>query len=312
MNIYIATVLNESERTYLQSQLLDHKLVYHYDLDKEDRLDRFLQCEVCYGNVRPSWLKQSDHLKWVQLISVGFGFYQKLAAEARFTMTHMVDFFTIPVAESVVAGILALYRGMDRFAIEKQDKEWNGVDKRDDLRRLYNKDILILGGGHIGQRCKKLLEAFDAHVSIYGRTLNNADLIGFDKLDQQLPLSDIIINTLPGTAETIGLLDIKRLNLFKSDALFINVGRGSVVDEVELATLLKDRKIGGAFLDVFQKEPLPVEHPLWTCPNTIIGQHSGGGYRDEKLDKIKRFLINLDKYQEGNPLDHVVDLRKGY
>jgi len=312
MNVYIATALKEKERTYLQSKLKNHTLIYHHDLDKEDQLDRFLQCEICYGNVRPSWLKQSQQLKWVQLISVGFGYYQKLAEEAKFTMTHMVDFFTIPVAETVLAGILSLYRGMDRFAVEKLQKDWKGVDQRDDLRRLYKKEVLILGGGNIGQRCKTLLQAFDAKITIYGRNTRNADIAGLEALKQQIPLSDIIINTLPGTMQTVGLIDKKRLQLFKSNALFINVGRGSVVDEAALSDLLAQHKIGGAYLDVFQKEPLPVDNPLWSCPNTIIGQHSGGGYRDEKLDKIKSFLINYNQYQKGLPLNHVVDLEKGY
>ena len=121
-----------------------------------------------------------------------------------------------------------------------------------------------------------------------------------------------MISCLPETEETIGILDRSRLSKLKRDALFVNVGRGSVVDENVLVDLLTNKKIGGCVLDVSGQEPLPADHPLWECPNTILTQHTGGGDENEVTGKVKLFLKNLERFNDGKELNHIVNINKGY
>jgi phosphoglycerate dehydrogenase-like enzyme len=102
------------------------------------------------------------------------------------------------------------------------------------------------------------------------------------------------------------------LTAMKPRAIFVNIGRGAVVDEPALIEVLQQRRIGGAVIDVTHTEPLPPTHPLWTCPNTLVTQHTGGGYHDELLDKARIFLENLDRYRRGASLLNPVNLQRGY
>jgi glyoxylate/hydroxypyruvate reductase A len=313
MRIYVALKLNPRERTYLENGVGKQSLMIAQDLPESQRQAAFLQSEICFGLVPPAWLNQSQNLRWIQLNSVGFGKYQQLEPQVEFAMTNLRDFFTIPVAETALAGILALYRGMDRFGLEKQSKVWFGNDLRPGLLLLHQKKVLILGGGgNIGRYLIQLLEPFHAEVTVYGSGPHNADVYDEEGLDRVLVATDIVVNILPGTKKTEGLLDQRRLALLQPTALFINVGRGSVVDEAELVKLLRERKLGGALLDVSYQEPIPEDHPLWDLPNTILSQHTAGGYKDEIYDIVGVFLDNLRRFTTGEPLQNLVDLKKGY
>ncbi len=312
MQIYVAIKLNENQKAYLKSHVIRARLIFKDEIEKEHRCDVFLQSDICFGNVRPDWLEMTDRLQWIQLQSVGFGEYQKVKGRVPFIMTHLKNFFAVPVAETALAGILTLYRGIYIMEEDRKSKNWRGVSLRPHLHLLHKKDVLILGGGAIGQHFKKLLAAFDCDTTVYGRRATNSDIQADHELDEAIGKCDILVSILPGTKETIGIINRDRLESLKSSALFVNVGRGSAVDEPVLIELLKNKKIAGAVLDVTYEEPLPVDHPLWDCPNTLITQHTAGGYDDEILDIVKVFLGNLERFQSGESLEHEVDLKRGY
>ena len=127
--------------------------------------------------------------------------------------------------------------------------------------------------------------------------LNDADLINTNDLDNHLPNVDILIGCLPENNETKQLLDNFRINLLKKSSIIVNVGRGSLLDEKTLIHNIKSEKLAGAFLDVTDKEPIPIDSPLWSIPNIILSQHSGGGYENEVNDKIIFFNKNLSIYK---------------
>jgi glyoxylate/hydroxypyruvate reductase A len=120
------------------------------------------------------------------------------------------------------------------------------------------------------------------------------------------------VNCLPSTPETANFFSRERLARFSSRAIFVNIGRGSAVDEAALIEVLQNRKIGGAVLDVFKQEPLPGEHPYWDCPRTLVLQHTGGGYDEELIDKARIFVSNLNLYRTGHPLQNQINLVRGY
>ena len=134
------------------------------------------------------------------------------------------------------------------------------------------------------------------------------------KVDKVLGQTDILIMALPGTPETYHFIDAKRIALLPKHAVVVNVGRGNALDADALAAALKEEKLWAAALDVFEKEPLDPDDPLWDCPNLLITPHIAGfltlDYTRDKNFEI--FLNNLKNYLSGKPLNQVIDRSRGY
>lgn len=313
MNIYCAISLDQEAKKFLRDHLEGESLVFQDELENSDQLPAFLQAGICFGNVPPGWLEQTERLRWIQLESVGFGEYQNVDPKTDFVMTHLKNFFDVPVAESALAGILALYRKVDTLTRLQQQRKWVGQDLRPHMRTLRGAKVCVLGGsGGIGSHLIRLLEPFETEVTVFGRRSTVSDITTTSELERMLPETDILVSSLPETNETIQLMNAERLGLLAPHAIFVNVGRGSLVDEPALIALLREEKIGGAVLDVTDQEPLPPDHPLWTCPNTLLTQHTGGGFDREVRGKVEVFLDNLRRFRKGKTPEHVVNLGRGY
>ena len=172
--------------------------------------------------------------------------------------------------------------------------------------------ILILCAGSIALHLKKLLSTFNCEVSLFVKKSKESKNHKIDNLNDFLATTDIVVGCLPETTETINLLDRERLNLLPSEAIVVNVGRGSLIEEKVLIDKLNDRTLAGAVLDVTNMEPLPKDHPLWSCPNTILTQHTGGGMENETLGKINFFYNNYKRFIKKEELINIIDLQKGY
>ena len=266
-------------------------------------------CPVIFGNPEAEVVAANSALRWMQLESVGFGEYGDLdwsRTGGTAQVTNLAGFFADPVAETALAGILALGRGIDRLAILKQQAEWVGDPVREDLRLVKGKTVLLFGYGAINRRLADLLSPFGCEVAHFASDWTA------DALDAALAKADVVVATVPDMPATRGLFSEARLARMKAGAIFCNFGRGSLVDEQALAEALESGRLGGAVIDVTEDEPLPVNHPFWRCPNTIVTQHSGGGTTDELDRKIDVFLDNLARYRAGEPLVGLVDFAKGY
>ncbi len=266
-------------------------------------------CPVIFGNPEPDVVTGNPALRWIQLESVGFGEYADLdltRPDGVVQITNLAGFFADPVAETVLAGILALGRGIDRLAVLQQQAEWVGDPLREDLRLLKGANVLLFGYGTINRRVAELLEPFGCRIDHLASGWTD------DALDTALADADILIAAAPDTPRTRGLFDQSRLARMRPGAVFCNFGRGSLVDEAALADALEAGQLGGAVIDVTQDEPLPADHAFWRCPNTVVTQHSGGGTADELDRKINVFLDNLTHYRRGEPLTGLVDFAKGY
>jgi len=269
----------------------------------------FNQCDVVFGNVPPHWIEQTATLRWAQLDSVGFGEYRTLdwpKLEKQITMTNLAGFFADPVAQTALAGILSLYRGIDKLTLAKSTKQWHGDPMRSTLRTLTNANVVLFGQGAINLRFAELLAPYNCTIEKFGKQWQTSEL------NAALRDADVVVCTVPETDGTVGVFDLQRLSLLKSDAIFVNCGRGSVVDESALASLLNQNNIGGAVLDVTDDEPLDDAHPFWSSPNLILSQHTGGGSVDELDDKITVFAENLKRYKNNEPLKSIVDFKRGY
>jgi len=280
------------------------------DASVEQIKELFFECEVAFGNIPADWLISSPVIKWLQLESVGYEPYLEVLPEftEKGILTNLHGFFGPAVAETALAGILCLLRSIDQLVLLKEKSEWVGTPIRTGLSFLQRSNVLIAGGGNIGQTFKKLLAGFETHITVFDKSPEVADITSSEELDRQLETADIVFSCLPAGKETNCFFDRKRLERMKPEALFVNVGRGTVVEEKVLIKRLNEGKIAGAVLDVTEREPLPETHELWACPNLIITQHTGGGSRSELKGKVSVFLENLELYLAGQPLKRVVTL----
>ncbi len=286
--------MNDTQKDFLKKKIDDN--FFFMEDSREESFENFMNCEVCFGNPELDWVTKSKNLKWIQLESVGFEKYSKIKIPG-LKISNLRGFFSIPVAETALAGILSLKRGINRLLSLKDKKKWLGSRIRPTLNLLNGSSVLILGAGSIGLKIKNLLEKFNCKILMYDKFKNDADLINTNDLDNHLPNVDILIGCLPENNETRQLLNNYRINLLKKKSIIVNVGRGSLIDEKTLIHNIKNEKLAGAFLDVTDNEPISNDNPLWSIPNIILSQHSGGGYENEVNDKIIFFKENLFRFK---------------
>ncbi|MCX4967540.1 D-2-hydroxyacid dehydrogenase [Streptomyces sp. NBC_00654] len=269
--------------------------------------------DIALGNPRAVWVAEASRLRWLQLASVGIDGYLALdwpVLGRRLAVTNLGDVFADPVAESCLAGVLALYRGIDELTGLRTHGTWAKSAVRSRLRLLSGARVLVLGRGSIARRFAELLGPFGCPVSHFAR--GSGDIRTLAELDERLPGFDVVVALLPGTPGTSGLLDARRLAMLRPGAVLVNAGRGSLVDEEALVSELSSGRLGGAVLDVTAQEPLPAGHPLWTCPNVVLTQHTAGGSTDEGARVVEVFADNLIRFRSGAPLRNTVQWSRGF
>ena len=309
MNIYVACELSNSEKRIIKNNLKKHNLYFSNQRFKKIADNNFLKCEIVFGNIPYNWVKQSSKLEWIQLESTGFAEYsnvKKNFLNKDVIVTNLKNFFAHQVAQTVLAGIFSFYRGLDSFALLKKEKKWIGDPFRARLEVLNHKNILFFGKGSINREIAKYLKIFNCKYLFIDSNSKKSFLI------KKLKKAEIVICALPGTTKTKMLFNKKLINTLSKKTILINVGRGNLIDEKYLIKKLKNNLIKGAILDVTAEEPLRKNNPLWTCPNLILTQHTGGGYKDEMKDKVNFFLYNFKKYLKNSKLLNKINLKKGY
>ena len=175
--------------------------------------------------------------------------------------------------------------------------------------------VLIVGMGAIGIEIARRLQPFGAlveGVAMSAGTRGGFTTHALSDLDALLPVFDAVILVLPNTPQTVGLLSKERLALMKNTAWIVNVGRGNAIDEQALCAALEAHSIGGAALDVTEREPLPSDSKLWHAPNCIITPHIAGGGPNWARKASALLQRNAEAFSEGRTLENVVDARKGY
>ena len=316
MNLCIAVPgLTAAQRSRLEAALAAHTLTFCAELPEFEKRAAVATAHVIFGNVPAAWLSAAAGLRWVQLESAGVDAYLGLNATPRaasVVLTNLAGFYDRAVAEAALAGILAFYRQLPRLLVAQPAALWIKSEVEPAIRALAGQRVLLLGAGGIARRLARVLAAFDAEVQFFSRTARTGALATPAELDTALATTDLLINTLPHTPATIGFLDHARLARLKRDAVVVNVGRGSTLDEAALLALLDAGHLGGAVLDVTAIEPLPVGSPLWRHPRVLLTQHTGGRFPGETDRKIDVFLANVTRFERGEPLHSGVDVTRGY
>ncbi|MDZ7840262.1 MAG: D-2-hydroxyacid dehydrogenase [Gammaproteobacteria bacterium] len=257
---------------------------------------------------------QAERLQWVHWAGAGVDAVLFPAfRDSDVVLTNARGVFDQPIAEYVLGLVLCFAKDFPRTVRAQERKSW-------DFRyseSIQGRTALLVGVGSIGRAIGALLHGAGMEVTGIGRTGRSGDPLfgeihGFDALDRKLGGADYVINVTPSTPETRGLFSVDRFQAMKAGARFINVGRGDAVDEEALAESLRRGRLGGAALDVFAEEPLPAESPLWELDNVIVSPHMSGDVSESTEHLVAQFVNNLRRFIRDEPLDNVVDKRRGY
>lgn len=254
-------------------------------------------------------------LRWIHATSAGAGEQVRkaaLPAEAlkRVAITTSSGVHAVPLAEYAIVGLLAVAKELPRFVEEQRAKAWPEV--RRPLRELDGQTLFLVGLGDIGRETARLGKALGMRTVGFRRTQGPPpewvdEVHGPERLAELAGRADAMVVSLPLTDQTAGLIDRATIDRLPASCIFVNVGRGGVVDEPALIDALRERRIAGAVLDVFATEPLPEDSPLWTLPNVLVTPHAAALSARENERIVQLFVDNLRRYLDGRPLRNVVE-----
>lgn len=255
-----------------------------------------------------------DSLQWIHLVSAGVdhALGERLCA-MDVLLTNASGVFDLPIAETVLTYILMIAKRMPTFLKQQRERTW----RKHRLREVAGLTVGIIGAGSIGTEVARLCQALDLRVIGTRRHPERGaphvdELLPTTRMDDLLAQSDFVVVAVPLTEETRGMIDATAFRQMRADAWFINVARGAVVDQGALIAALQAGQIGGAALDVFVEEPLPVDSPLWELDNVILTPHNSWSTPHVARREAALFLKNLRRYLRDEPLCNVVDRSLGY
>ena len=248
-------------------------------------------------------IKRSPGLQWIQATSAGIGGFMKRTGLdlAPITVTTAGGIHAVPLSEFALTGALYFTKSLPQLNRWKGEKHW----QRYTTSQLAGKRILIIGLGGIGRKASEIFSALGVDVIGLGRTkdrkknANVRKVVSREEMKVELPGVDIILVCCPLTDETEGLIGVEEFSMMKTNTILINISRGQVVDQASMIESLKDGRLLGACLDVFDEEPLGKENPLWQMPNVLISPHSASTVDTENSDLVDLFCENLTLIESG-------------
>lgn len=285
------------------------------------------RAEVLFGIPRSSAqalvdaLADGPNLRWVQARNAGAGQQVAQALEIDRAAVERIRVCTAsgthvgPLAEFTFLGLLAFAKELARMQRDKARRHWPAHEQPNG--ELRGQTLLVVGAGAIGTEIARIAKAFGMTVLATKRDVSQPvehvdELRPMEELPVLAGRADAAVCVLPGTDATRGLLDAGFFASLKPGAVFVNVGRGTAVDETALIDALRDGKLRGAALDVFEEEPLPPESPLWELDNVLLSPHDTARVVAEDERQVELFCDNLRRDLAGEPLRNVVDLELLY
>lgn len=240
-------------------------------------------------------------LRWLHVCSAGLDLPQYASTLTRgVRVTGSRGATAMPIAQTVLAAILAQSRGFGHWLPAQARREWSPLTRAERPRDIAGQRVVVVGAGAIGSEIGRLLRAVGFHVTAVRKSAAAAaqfdETVSFDRLDSVLPACDWLVLAAPLTSETAGMLDASRLARLRSDASLVNVARGELVDETALISALQTGRLKGAYLDAFLQEPLPVKSPLWTLPNVWISPHNSSASQGHEQRVIECFVAELQDW----------------
>lgn len=290
----------------------------------EESLSVIPDAEIYVGFGMPRTLfLAGPKLKWVQTGTAGVAtllFDEMRTGDC--LLTNAAGLYGPTIAEHVLAGVLHFLRAFDLAEEMRRDKVWDQsafATPRAMVREVDELHVLVIGAGGLGSEIARRFSALGARVSGVRRRPGLGVPPGFDEihgpseLDGLLPLADVVVLATPLTEETRSVLDATRLKGLRPGVIVANVARGALLDEAALVQGLEAGRIRGAVLDVFAKEPLAADSPLWQLPRVVWTPHVSGVSPRRFWDRLQDLILdNWARYRAGEPLRNLVDKRAGY
>lgn len=285
--------------------------------DRADLAEKGRDAEAILGTINRETILVARRLKWVQTWAAGVETLPKELMEHPCVLTNMQRVFAPVIAETAIALMLSLTRGLAQHAVPNfRLRKWER--EKVPLEDLYGKTLGIVGLGGIGsETARRAYYGFGMRIlAVDAKPLPKPEYVEVLRepgwLMEMIPQVDVLMSAAPLTQETRGLFYDAVFQKMKRSAYFINVSRGGLVDQEALARALQGGLIRGAGLDVTTPEPLPPEHPLWNCPNLVITPHNSGSAPIRQVRLIALVAENVRRYSLGLPLLNVVDKARGY
>ena len=320
MKIVVTPPFTEEQKKQIMEASGPYQPVFRLKSDITEEL--LSDTDVILGNLDdPSQVRWAQKLKWIQLNNAGTeGYCEPGLLPEGAVLTNATGAYGLAISEHMIACLFMLRKKLNLYYADQLRREWK---KEGNVGVIQGTTVLVIGLGDIGRTFARKMKALGCYTIGIRRRVSEktapqeaaADEIhGLEDLDRLLPAADVVALSLPGNASTYHILNRERIGLLSTNAVVLNVGRGTAVDTDALSDALYAGKIAGAALDVTDPEPLPADHPLWNAPGALITPHVSGGYSlPETLAQIcDIFAENLERFRKGEPLKNVVDMETGY
>jgi phosphoglycerate dehydrogenase-like enzyme len=291
-----------------------------------DRLEQELaDTDIFVGfSLRPGQFAAARKLKWIHSTAAGVGqlMFPELCASG-IEVTNAAGVHRVPMAEHILGTLVALARRFPDCVRHQQqghwsqDDLWDGVSPDRRPRELRGQVLLFIGFGNVGREAAKIAQPLGMRIWAVTR-LGCADdqlaerTFPAARLHEALPQADFVVLAAPETPETLKMIGEREFSAMQPSAYFINVARGSLIDEPALVRALQNRAIAGAALDVTSEEPLPPENPLWKLENVFITPHVSAISEHLWERQAELLTANLERWFSGRELLNRVDLERGY
>ena len=288
--------------------------------DSKDALEKISSAEAYIGSPDETIMTQGTQVRWVHVFSAGIENYRSLPGlvDGRVKLTNLKIYQGPEIADHAFALLLHLTRNMGEYQQAQATGDWKKADKPAlPLIELRGRTMLVLGYGGIGIQVAERAKAFGMRV--HAIDLNDIPMTNTlekagkpDELRAMLENADVVVNCLPLTPATEGMIGAGEFAKMKPSSYFINVSRGKIVDTAAMIKALDEKRIAGAGLDVVEPEPLPKESPLWKMPNVIITPHIAG-VSDARTGRQNALIEeNLSRFAQGLVLKNLVDPAQGF
>jgi phosphoglycerate dehydrogenase-like enzyme len=298
------------------------QVAVQYSATKRDDEQALRNADVMIGwSLLPEQLRTAKSLRWIYSITAAIDqfLYPELTA-TDIALTNAGSVHGPVVAEHAIAMLLALAKRLPSAARYQQRRKWamEAIWKEKPRpREVRGTTLVVVGLGSIGAEVASMAAALKMHVIGVREhpergAAGSHEVVGYNALDSAIARADFVVLAAPLTPRTRHLIDARRLQLFKPTAFLINVSRGALVDEAALVKALRDRRLDGAALDVFEQEPLSRWSPLWKMPQVLITPHTAFLTENVWQRHYEVFAANLKRFLAGQPLENVIDKTRGY
>ncbi len=281
---------------------------------REEALAALPGSAACFGTLDPELLAAATELKWLAAPAAGppKGYYFEELIRSEVVVTNFRGIYNDHISTHIMAFVLAFGRQMHLYFRDQFEGQWRKEGESRESVYLPESTALIIGVGGIGGETARQCKHFGMTVIGIDPRVSEApdgvdELHRPEELESILPKADFVILTAPQTPSTEGLFTSAKFERMKESAYFINIGRGSNVKLADLNRALREEQIAGAALDVFEEEPLPDGHPLWTAPNFLMTPHvaASGPYLERR--RVELLVENAKRFAEGRELVQIVD-----